>query len=261
MLLALFVVNSTKRLSKNYVLHQHSTSLGQRFNLISPPSLEHAVLKKRLSSSQAVNQEWQTLREIWGLLSLWKWWQRKQCLGKTGSWVHFKMPTNTTPSTIHFPFTVLVVLECFSSEGGYLLSSSPCMTVCLRVKEREVKLRKAFIYRYLKAAGPWNPGMYYDVPLEKQKQNPLLPVSAIFITYVSSQLYSIKAVFSPHPLTHHTLLVQSLFSVTLLAFSEPMQVSSECLFARNLCPSWQLLKHEALKGITPAFSAACFYCH
>lgn len=56
------------------------------------------------------------------------------------------------------------------------------MSVCLQVKEREVKLRKAFIYRYLKAAGPWNSGMYYDVPFEKQKQNPLQPDPAIFIT-------------------------------------------------------------------------------
>lgn len=38
---------------------------------------------------------------------------------------------------IYSPFTVLVVLECFSSEGGYLLSSSPCMSVSLQVKESE----------------------------------------------------------------------------------------------------------------------------
>jgi len=71
---------------------------------------------------------------------------------------------------------------------------------------------KAFIYRYLKAVGPWN----YDVSLQQQKQNPFQSDPAICITYVSSQLYSINkcSVLTLTPFAHMTLLVQTLvFSV------------------------------------------------
>lgn len=160
------------------IYHRNQGSWG--FSLVSPPCLEHAVLKNLFPSLPWAGPG-KPLERAEASFSV-KMVAVKIVLGENRQWVHFKSPTTSTPSTIHSPFTLLVVLECFSSEGGYLLGSSPGVSVCLRVKEREVKLRKAFIYRYLKAAGPWNSGMYYDVPLEKQKQHPLQPDPAIFIT-------------------------------------------------------------------------------
>ena len=61
----------------------------------------------------------------------------RMVLGETGYWLHFKSPSTGTPVTIHSPFPVLVVLECFSSEGGYLLGSSPCMSVSASEREAQ----------------------------------------------------------------------------------------------------------------------------